>query len=224
VSVPGHCGPDGSPVGRLPALGPGLIHRAAGLAAARGRAVLGVVGAPGAGKSTLAAQLAAAIPGSVVVPMDGFHLTSAELRARGWVAERGSPRTFDAEGYVALLQRLRDGDSVIAPGFDRSREEPVPAAIEVPATVRLVITEGNYLLLDVAPWSAVAEVLDEIWFVEVPEPIRLERLVARHIEFGRSPAEASERATKGSDAANARLVAGTRPRADFLLDPQGWSA
>jgi pantothenate kinase len=188
------------------------------LAARPGRALLGITGAPGAGKSSLATALAAAVAGSVVVPMDGFHRATAELAANGWVAERGTPRTFDAEGYVALLRRLREGVAVSAPAFDRSREEPVPHAIAVPADATLVITEGNYLLLGTPPWSAISELLDEVWFVEVAEAVRLERLIARHVEFGRTPEAARVRATSGSDADNARLVAATRPRADLIVD------
>jgi pantothenate kinase len=196
----------------------GLIRRAASRADRPGRALLGIAGAPGAGKSSLATTLAAAVPGLTVVPMDGFHRTTAELAARDWIAERGTPRTFDAEGYVAMLQRLRAGETLRAPAFDRSREEPVPDAIEVAAGARLVITEGNYLLLDTPPWSQIRRLLDEIWFVEAPEQVRLDRLVARHVEFGRTPADARQRVTVGSDAANARLVAATRSRADLVVE------
>lgn len=195
-----------------------MIARAQRLAARDGRALLGITGAPGAGKSSLATTLAAAVAGSMVVPMDGFHRTTAELAARGWVAERGTPRTFDAEGYVALLRQLRAGGPVSAPSFDRSREEPVPDAIAVPADARLVVTEGNYLLLSTPPWSAIRELLDEVWFVEVDEALRLERLIARHVAFGRTPEEALLRATSGSDADNARMVAATRSRAALVID------
>ena len=165
----------------------------------------------------LAAALGTEVPGSVVVPMDGFHRTTADLTVRGWIAERGTPRTFDAQAFVALLRELRTGRAVRAPEFDRSREEPVPDAIDVATTAPLVIVEGNYLLLDVAPWAEVAGLLDETWFVEVPEDVRLARLIERHVEFGRDRAEATTRATTGSDAANARLVAATRARADLVV-------
>jgi pantothenate kinase len=155
--------------------------------------------------------------------MDGFHRTTADLEARGWVAERGTPRTFDAEAYVALLRTLRAGGAARAPAFDRDREEPVPEAILVPAAARLVVTEGNYLLLDQPPWLHVHELLDEVWFLEVPEQLRIERLVARHVRYGREPAAAWQRATSGSDAANARLVAGTRSRADLIVDAAEFS-
>jgi pantothenate kinase len=195
-----------------------LIARAIGLAERDHRSLLGITGAPGAGKSTLAAALAAAVPRSLVVPMDGLHLTTAELAARGWVAERGTPRTFDADAYLALLRELRGGGRVLAPAFDRSREEPVPDAIAVAPEVRLVITEGNYLLLDTPPWAQVRAELDEVWFVDAPDAVRLERLVARHVEFGRTQADAMQRATSGSDADNARIVVATRSRADLIVD------
>lgn len=195
-----------------------MIERARRLAAGPGRAVLGIAGAPGAGKSTLAAAIAAAVPGSVVVPMDGFHLPTAVLAGRGLVAERGTPRTFDAAGYVALLHELRTGRAVRAPDFDRRIEEPVPDAIEVPASCPLVITEGNYLLLDVVPWDQVRSLVAETWFVEVAEPVRVQRLIDRFVAFGLAPHEARERVLHGSDAVNAELVAKTRARADRVVD------
>lgn len=194
------------------------IGRARELAARPGRTLLGITGAPGAGKSSVAAALTRAVAGSVIVPMDGFHRTTAELDALGWVSERGTPRTFDAEGYVALLRRLRSGHEVSAPSFDRSREEPVPDAIHVAADVRLVITEGNYLLLDAQPWAQIRSLLDEVWYLEVAEAVRVERLVARHVEFGRSTTEARQRVVFGSDAGNAELVRASASRADLVID------
>ncbi len=193
------------------------VARAAGLAARPGRALLGVAGAPGAGKSTLSAAIAAEVPGVVVVPMDGFHLTTAVLEARGDVERRGAIDTFDGPGYVALLRRLRAGEAVRAPTFDRSREEPVPDAIAVPADVPLVVTEGNYLLVDEPPWDEVPGLLDEIWFVATSEPQRLEWLEARFVAYGWDADVAHERVTRGSDAVNARLVASTQDRADHLV-------
>jgi pantothenate kinase len=195
------------------------VARAVEHAARGGRTLLGLAGAPGAGKSTLAAALARSVPGAVVVPMDGFHRPTAWLAARGLVERRGAPETFDAKGYVALLAALRAGGDVRAPDFDRTREEPVPDAITVPAGAPLVITEGNYLLLDIPPWHRVREQLHEAWFVEVPEAVRVERLVTRFVSFGHDPVAARDRVLHGSDAANARLVAASRDRADRVVDP-----
>ena len=178
------------------------------------RRILGIAGAPGAGKSTLAQAVVAGTPDAVLVPMDGFHLPTSVLAERGWVDERGTPRTFDRDGYAELLRTLRTTDrSVWAPDFDRSREEPVPGAIEVPASARLIVTEGNYLLC----WEDVRALLDECWYVEVDESVRVERLVARHVLFGRTPEAARERVLFGSDAANARVVAASKSFADVIV-------
>ncbi len=194
-----------------------MLDRAASLCTRPGRTLLGLAGAPGAGKSTLAARITVQLPDAVVVPMDGFHRTTADLAARGWVAERGAPRTFDAEAFVALVRRLRAGGAVLAPAFDRRAEEPVPDAIAVPVDCPLVVIEGNYLLLDRPPWSDLPGLLDETWYVEVDEPVRVARLVDRHVEFGRSADDARHRATEGPDAANARLVIASRGRADVIV-------
>ncbi|MDQ2795725.1 MAG: nucleoside/nucleotide kinase family protein [Actinomycetota bacterium] len=192
------------------------------LARARSVRMLGLAGAPGAGKSTLARALAMAVPGAVVVPMDGFHLTTSRLTELGRVERRGAVDTFDAQAYVALLRKIRQQrESVSAPGFDRTREEPVPAAISVAPDAPLVVTEGNYLLLDDPPWSAVRTVLDEVWFVEIPESLRVQRLIERFVAYGMDRAAATERVRTGSDAVNARLVAATRDRADIVVSPSG---
>jgi pantothenate kinase len=185
----------------------------------RGRAVLGICGVPGAGKSTTAANLAAAVgQQAVVVPMDGFHLHDKELARRGLSDRKGAPETFDVRGYVALLRRVRTETehTVYAPEFDRSRELSVAGAIAVRPEHRLVITEGNYLLYDQQGWGDVLPLLDEAWFVEGDEEVRLRRLVQRHADHGKPPDVAYRWATV-SDQANAHLVARTRRAADVLV-------
>jgi pantothenate kinase len=195
-----------------------LVARASRLARSGDRRLLGITGPPGAGKSTLAAALAGALD-AVVVPMDGFHLDNVELRRLNRLERKGAQDTFDAAAYIALLRELRTGADVRAPAFDRVREETVPDTIDVPHTAKLVITEGNYLLLDDERWGAVRGLLDEVWYVD--DPRRVEWLVARHVGHGWDPAEAAARATVGSDAVNARVVAASRHRADLVLG-HGW--
>jgi pantothenate kinase len=149
--------------------------------------------------------------------MDGFHLRNAELIRLGRLERKGAPDTFDADGFAELLRRLREPGDIRAPEFDRSIEEPVADAILIPAAARIVLTEGNYLLLDDGPWAAIRPALDECWYVEVEESVRTERLVERHVQFGRTRAEALSRAQVGSDAANARLIEGTRSKADLVV-------
>ncbi|GAA1487838.1 nucleoside/nucleotide kinase family protein [Brachybacterium sacelli] len=209
------------------------MHAEAALDAARvlldaalregGRRLLGIAGAPGAGKSTLTQLLVERLPvGScTVVPMDGFHLADVALGRLGRLERKGAPDTFDAAGYVALLQRLRTArpqdPPVWAPMFERELEQPIAGAIEVPGDVPLVITEGNYLLADDGAFAQVPAMLDARWFVEVPEPLRHRRLIARHECFGKTPPQAREWAL-GPDETNARLVAATRGRADAVVE------
>lgn len=188
------------------------------------RKLLGLVGAPGAGKSTLAQQIAAVLgQRAQVVPMDGFHLAQVELERLGRAARKGAPDTFDSAGYVALLRRLRAqgaDETVYAPAFRREIEEPVAGAIAVLPQTQLVITEGNYLLFDEGPWAAVAPLLDQAWYVEVDDALRRARLLRRHEQFGRSAEEARawEAAT---DEPNARRIAATRARAHRVVHWSG---
>jgi pantothenate kinase len=213
------------------------------------RRLLGIAGAPGAGKTTYARRLVAesvldGVP-AAHVPMDGFHLADIALSALGLLDRKGAPETFDAWGYAALLRRLRgpehDPDHeagpvvwspvvwspvvwspvvwspvVWAPAFERDLEQPLAGAIAVPAEVELVVTEGNYLLLDLPEWQAARAELDEVWFLDCPDDVRRARLVARHVEFGRSAAEAEAWVTRVDDA-NAALVARSRGRADRVV-------
>jgi pantothenate kinase len=188
-----------------------------------GPRLLGVSGAPGAGKSTFAAALASAYAG-VTVPMDGFHLADVELTRRGLRDRKGAPETFDAEGYAALLGRVRAREQlVMAPAFDRSLEQPVAGSLAVPASAGLVVTEGNYLLLDEPRWRAVRAQLDAVWHVTVDEAVRVERLVARHVRFGKTPDEARAWVAR-VDEPNAVLVEAAAARADLVLDLTDWEA
>ncbi|KQW49016.1 pantothenate kinase [Nocardioides sp. Root1257] len=178
--------------------------------------LLGITGAPGVGKTTVAASLALDL-GSPVVPMDGFHYADVELVRRGLRDRKGAPETFDAEGYAALLARVRAEEAdVVAPMFERDLEQPIAGAIAVPAT-GTVVTEGNYLLLDAARWRGVRAQLDVVWHLHVDDDVRRERLVARHVEFGKTPDEARAWVTR-VDEANARLVEAAADRADVVVE------
>jgi pantothenate kinase len=193
-----------------------LVARVRGLP---GRVVIGVCGAPGAGKSTLAERLVAALGDeAVLVGMDGYHLAQVELERLGRTERKGAPDTFDAAGYVHLLRRIREqaGETVYAPEFRREIEEPIAGAVPVRPEHRYVVTEGNYLLLDQKPWHEVRTLLTQTWFLAPDEAVRRDRLIARHRAFGRTLAEARER-TLGSDERNAVLINATQRSADLVL-------
>ncbi|ASR38665.1 nucleoside/nucleotide kinase family protein [Prauserella marina] len=195
-----------------------LLGRARALADREERTVLGIAGPPASGKTTLAWRLADALgTTAAVVGMDGFHLAQVELARLGRADRKGAPDTFDGHGYVHLVRRLAAGtEPVYAPEFRREIEEPIAGAVEVPESVRIVLTEGNYLLLDTDPWAELRDLLDEVWYLRPDEEARLERLVTRHRKYGRSLVEAKQRAL-GSDQRNADLVAPSAERADLVV-------
>jgi pantothenate kinase len=208
---------------------PALVDRVLGLTESGERAILGITGKPGAGKTTLALGLVEALarrpeaghdPAWVVhVPMDGFHLADVQLDRLGLLDRKGAPETFDDEGYAALLARLRAGGgaTVYAPGFERSLEQPIAASIAVLPQTRLVITEGNYLLASQRAWPRVRAQLDEVWYCDIGDPTRISRLIERHIVFGKTAA-AAEAWVARSDEANARLIGASRGSADCVVD------
>ena len=215
---------DARAAARTPIDLPALAAIVEGMLAARPasrRLIVGVVGAPGAGKSTAAAALAALAPlGSVVLPMDGFHLPQAELVALGRRERMGAPDTFDVDAFVALLASLRgvnnSGLTLHAPGFNRMIEEPVPDQIALRPELSTVIVEGNYLLLAEGGWQRVEPLLDLAIGVVLDDATRHARLIARHITFGKTP-DAARAWALGPDERNAVAVAATLERADRLL-------
>jgi pantothenate kinase len=195
-----------------------LIARARALAATGERRILGIAGPPGGGKSTVAREVVAELGELArLVPMDGVHLAQAELVRLGRRDRMGAPDTFDAAGFAALLRRLHGDEPVVyAPEFRREIEEPIAGAIAVVRSTPLVVTEGNYLLLDDGDWALVRPLLDEAWYVETDEDLRVQRLIQRHIQFGKTP-EYARAWVERSDERNAALVATTATAADVLV-------
>ncbi|MGH9269965.1 MAG: nucleoside/nucleotide kinase family protein [Ilumatobacteraceae bacterium] len=186
----------------------------------RSRTIVGLVGPPGAGKTHVARALAGVLP-VAVVPMDGFHLPNRELARLGRVERKGAPDTFDVEAFVELLTALRAADApVVAPSFSRRTDEPIAGAVVVEQSVRTVVVEGNYLLLDEPPWSRVASLIDVTMFVDAPCDVRRDRLLIRQERrFG--DREAARRWVDEVDEPNARLVEATRSRADHVVALEG---
>ncbi|MGB3737529.1 MAG: nucleoside/nucleotide kinase family protein [Ilumatobacter sp.] len=185
-------------------------------AAGSDRFLVGIAGAPGSGKSTLAAQLAGELD-AVLVAMDGFHLSNAELDRRGVRCIKGAPQTFDADGFVAAVRALRRAESDLSlPDFDRDLDEPRQDRVRVPASARIVIIEGNYLLLGAAPWVELRRLLDAVAHLDIDTAVRVRRLIERHVRFGRTPDEAAA-FVHASDEPNAALVEAARHRAHLIV-------
>ncbi|MCV7285756.1 nucleoside/nucleotide kinase family protein [Mycolicibacterium wolinskyi] len=199
-----------------------LVEWAKALVIPGERRILGLTGAPGAGKSTVAELLVTALgpDTAVLVPMDGFHLANEVLTDLGILDRKGAHDTFDDGGYARLIATLRaqrvDDPVVYAPRFRREIEEPIGSSIPVRPDVPLVVTEGNYLLLESDAWSEARSCIDEVWFLALHTEIRHARLLSRHEAYGKSPEEAAFWAF-GSDERNARLIESTAGRADRIV-------
>jgi pantothenate kinase len=209
-------------VHRPDALEPALAATLSRVRASAGRTIVGICGPPAAGKSTLSAALTDAVNvhdglSAVTVPMDGFHLSNVELARLGLTDRKGAPATFDAAGFVHLLRRLRSGEALVyAPDYSRVLHESIGGVIPVPSDVRVIVVEGNYLLLDVAPWSEVRALLDLVLYLDAPEQTRQESLVRRQLARGLDVAAARDW-VEHSDERNAAVIAATRSRADVVL-------
>jgi pantothenate kinase len=202
-----------------------LIEEAKMLLARReGRVLLGIAGGPGVGKSTLAVQLVealnAATPGiAAYLPMDGFHMLHKKLEELGTVKDKGAPHTFEAGAFATFLGTVKAAKGPVrAPGYSRKIEDVVQDASIIPAAARIVVVEGNYLLLAAPPWAQVGPQLDRAIFLSVPRDVARTRLLKRHGEEGLFNDERNRRHVESVDLVNFDLVAASRERADLAID------
>ncbi len=197
-----------------------LVERVASLPLQARRRLIAIAGAPASGKSTLAAalteRLAMAGRAAANVPMDGFHLDNRLLDAAGLLSRKGAPETFDADGFIALMRRLKSEESVCYPVFDRTRDLAIAGAGRVGPDCDLVIVEGNYLLFDEPPWNGLVSLWDLSIWIDTPEAVIRDRCIARWLAHGHAPGAARARA-EGNDLVNARRVMAARLPPDLTL-------
>ena len=197
-----------------------LVNRILALSKGGGRRLVAIAGAPASGKSMLAANLTEAVNGAGraarTIPMDGFHLDNRLLDISGHRARKGAPETFDAEGFIALVHRLKDGGDVVYPLFDRERDIAIAGAAAIDADCDIAIIEGNYLLLDQDPWRALSPLWDFSIWLETPETVLRECCIQRWLDHGHTPQDARARA-EGNDLVNAKRITKARLSADEAL-------
>ena len=194
-----------------------LVNRINEQAETSNRIIVAIAGGPGSGKSTLVAKLQKSLDNAVVVPMDGFHLDNVILEERKLMPRKGSPSSFDAEGYIHLIARLKNAqETVYAPIFDRASDLSKAGAIEIPQAAKVILTEGNYLLLDQHPWDKLTSLYDLSVFLDVPASTLKQRLINRWLDYGLSSKKALARA-ESNDLLNADLVTQLSKAADIII-------
>lgn len=196
------------------------LERASMLENSPERFILGIVGKPGVGKSTFTDFLREHLSQDLlaILPMDGFHMSNEELLELGRRDRKGAPDTFDVASFIQTLAAIKEsnGEDIKFPIFKRDTEASIPDAGVIPAQAKLVIVEGNYLLHDQSGWEQVGSYLDESWYLQVDDELRMQRLIARHIAFGKSPEDAKDW-SEGTDEANARVIDKSESKADFVV-------
>jgi pantothenate kinase len=196
------------------------LERASMLENSSHRFILGILGKPGVGKSTFTDYLGEHLSQDLlaILPMDGFHMSNEELIELGRRDRKGAPDTFDVASFTQTLAAIKEsnGEDIKFPIFNREIEASIPDAGVIPAQAKLVIVEGNYLLHDQSGWEQVGSFLDEAWYLQVDDELRMQRLIARHIAFGKSPEDAKDW-SEGTDEANARVIDKSESKADFVV-------
>ena len=196
------------------------IARVSELLNSPNRFILGIVGKPGVGKSTITQFLSEHIASESIsiLPMDGFHMSNERLIEFGRRDRKGAPDTFDVDDFAKSLADVRagHGSDIRFPIFKREIEASIPDAGLIPAQAKLVVVEGNYLLHDDFGWETIGDYLDETWFLDLDDELRMQRLIARHIQYGKTP-EAANEWSRGTDEVNARLIEQSRSRATFTV-------